>query len=154
MKKQNLKQSGNIYLIKATLSDWQGKVEGKAFRVLAIPEDYSLYGLAEVILGSFDFDFDHPFGFYDNIKRWTHSEEGYELFADMGEESEFKGVKKTKVNSVFNQIGKKMLFLFDYGDEWHFIVERKGIELPQEGIRYPFIVESVGEAPPQYGKGE
>jgi hypothetical protein len=151
MKKQNLKQ---IYLIKATLSDWQGKVEGKPFRVLAIPENFTLYKLAETIVDSFNFYFDHPFGFYDNIKKWNQSDEGYELFADMGEESEFKGVKKTKVNSVFNQIGKKMLFLFDYGDQWHFIIELKGIELAREEVRYPFILESVGEAPSQYGEEE
>jgi len=151
MKKQNLKQ---IYLIKATLSDWEGKVEGKPFRVLAIPENFTLYKLAETIVDSFNFYFDHPFGFYDNIKKWNQSDEGYELFADMGEESEFKGVKKTKVNSVFNQIGKKMLFLFDYGDQWHFIIELKGIELAREEVRYPFILESVGEAPSQYGEEE
>jgi hypothetical protein len=151
MEKQNFKQ---IYLIKATLSDWEGNVEGKPFRVLAIPEKFTLYKLAKAIIASFDFDFDHPFGFYDNIKKWTHSDEGYELFADIGEESEYSGVKKTKINKVFNQVGKKMLFVFDYGDEWHFIIELKGIELPKKGIRYPFIVESVGEAPPQYEEEE
>jgi len=76
------------------------------------------------ILDSFDFDFDHPFGFYDNIKRWVDSREGYELFTDIGEGDEFEGVKKTKVNRVFDRIGKKMFFLFDYGDEWHFIKNR------------------------------
>ena len=116
MEKQNVKQIKEVYLIKATLSDWYGKVKGQPFRVLAIPEDYSLYKLAEAIVGSFDFYFDHPFGFYDNIKNWTHSKEGYELFADIGEESEFEGVKKTKIGKVFNRVGKRMLFLFDYGD--------------------------------------
>jgi len=154
MKRQNLNAGKSVYLMKAVLSDLYGRAKGQPFRVLAVPEDYTLYGLAEAIIESFDFNFDHPFGFYDNIKKWTQSEEGYELFADIGEESEFKGVKKTKVNSVFNQIGKRMLFLFDYGDEWHFIVELKGIELPEERRRYPFIVESFGEAPPQYGEEE
>ena len=44
-----------------------------------------------------------------------------------------------------------MLFLFDYGEEWHFIVELTGIELAKDGGEYPFVVESVGDAPPQYG---
>jgi len=101
---------------------------------------------------SFNFDFDHAFGFYDNIKRWTEAEEGYEVFADMGEGSEFKGVKIARVNKVFNRIKKRMLFLFDCGDEWHFIVELKGIESPNEEAKYPFVVESVGEAPLQYGE--
>lgn len=148
------KQTKNVYLIKATLSDWYGKVESQPFRVLAIPENYTLYKLAASILDSFEFDFDHPFGFYDNIKNWTQSKEGYELFADIGEESEFKEVKKTKVNKVFNQIGKKMLFLFDYGDEWNFITELQGIEPQKEKLKYPFIVESFGKAPPQYGEEE
>ncbi len=148
------KQTKNIYLIKAILSDWYGREEGQPFRVLAIPEDYTLYRLAASICGSFGFSFDHAFGFYDNLKRWTQSKEGYELFADMGEESRFPGVEKTKINKVFSQIGKKMLFLFDYGDEWHFIVELKGIETKKEKVRYPFIVESFGEAPSQYGEEE
>ena len=45
-----------------------------------------------------------------------------------------------------------MLFLFDYGDEWHFIVELKGIELSKEGEKYPFVLESIGSAPSQYGE--
>jgi hypothetical protein len=150
MRKRNVNQSEKVYLIKATLSDWYGKVRGQPLRVLEIPEYFTLYSLAEAIVDSFGFDFDHPFGFYDNIKRWSHSGEGYELFADIGEGSKFKGVKITRVKKVFDEIGKKMLFLFDYGDEWHFIVELKGIELPREGEKYPLVVESVGGTALQY----
>lgn len=151
MRKRKAKQGEKIYLIKAILSDWYGHVRGMPYRTLAIPEEIALYSLAEAIVDSFNFDFDHAFGFYNNIKRWTVSDEGYELFADIGEESEFNGVKRTKVNEVFNETNKKMLFLFDYGDEWHFIVELKGIEASKEDAKYPLVVESVGEAPPQYG---
>jgi hypothetical protein len=154
MKKRDAKQGEKLYLTKVILSDWYGKVRGQPFRVLAIPGDFTLYGLAEAIVDGFNFDFDHPFGFYDNIKRWPHSNEGYELFADIGEGSKFKGVKITRVNKVFDKIGKKMLFLFDYGDEWHFIVELKGIELPKEGEKYPLIVASVGGVPLQYGEAD
>jgi len=151
MKKRKAKQGEKIYLIKATLSDWYGHIRGMPYRILAIPEGFTLYNLAEAIVDSFDFYFDHAFGFYNNnIKRWRESTEGYELFADMGEKSKFKGVKRTKINKVFDKIKKKMLFLFDYGDEWHFIVELKGIESLEEDAKYPLVVESVGKAPPQY----
>jgi len=152
MKKHKAKQGGEVYLIKAILSDWYGHVRGVPYRTLAIPEGFTLYSLAEVIVDSFDFDFDHAFGFYDNIKRWADSDKGYELFADMGEESKFNGVKRTKIDKVFNKIKKKMLFLFDYGDEWHFIVELKRIEASKDDAKYPLFVESVGEVPPQYGE--
>jgi len=154
MRRKTLKAGERVYLMKAVLSDWEGRMEGKPFRVLAVPENFTLYGLAEAVLDGFDFDFDHPFGFYDNIKRWVDSKEGYELFTDIREGDEFEGVKKTKVSRVFDRIGKRMLFLFDYGDEWHFIVELKGIEQAREGVRYPALLESMGEAPPQYGEGE
>ncbi len=150
MRKRKAKQNEKIYLIKAILSDWYGRVKNQPFRVLA-GEDFTLYGLAEALVDSFNFNFDHAFGFYDNIAKWPNSNEGYELFADIGEESKFKGVKGTRVNKVFDKVKKKMLFLFDYGDEWHFIVELKGIELAKEGQEYPFLAESVGDAPPQYG---
>ena len=150
MKKRVAKQGEKIYLIKATLSDEDGRVRGQPYRVLAAPEELTLYNLAEVIVDSFDYDFDHAFGFYNDIKRWTDSVEGYELFADIGEESKFKGVKETKVNEVFNKNRKNMLFLFDYNDAWHFIVELKGVESPKEKDKYPFILESFGDAPPQY----
>jgi hypothetical protein len=87
MRKRNAKQGEKIYLIKATLSDWYGKVRGQPFRVLEIPGDFTLYSLAEAIVDSFGFYFDHPFGFYDNIKKWPNSNEGYELFADIGKDT-------------------------------------------------------------------
>jgi hypothetical protein len=152
MRKSKAKLGEKICLMKVILSDLNGNVRGHPYRVIAAPEGFTLYRLAEAIVDSFGFYFDHPFGFYDNIRHWTKSKEGYELFADIGEESEFNGVEKTKVNQVFNKRKKRMLFLFDYGDEWHFIVELVGLETSKENVKYPLIVESVGEAPPQYGE--
>jgi hypothetical protein len=151
MRRRKAKQGEQIYLIKATLSHkYDSEVSGQPYRLLGIPEEFTLYRLAEAIVDSFDFYFDHCFGYYDNLEKWTQSDEGYELFTDIGEESEFKGVERTKVKRVFDKVGKKMLFLFDYGDEWHFIVELKGVESPKEGEKYPLISKFVGIAPPQY----
>jgi hypothetical protein len=59
-----------------------------------------------------------------------------------------KGVKSVAVNQAFEK-GKKLLYLFDYGDEWRFIVECKKIER-SDGGKYPRVLESKGEAPEQY----
>ena len=152
MRKRKAKQGEKIYILKATLSDWDGRVRGMPYRTLAIPERSTLYHLAEAILDSFNFYFDHAFGFYDKIKKWTESEEGYELFEDMEEESRFKSVERTKVNEAFDKVKKKMLLLFDYGDMWHFIIKLEDIESPKENAKYPQIMVSIGEAPPQYGE--
>ena len=123
---------------------------GNKHRILAIPSFYTLYDLAEAIVNSFDFGFDHCFGFYDTLGRGCFdSKEGYELFADIGEESDFPGVKKTKINKVFDKIGKKMLFLFDYGDNWRFVIELIEIR-PFIDDKCPIVIKSVGKAPEQY----
>lgn len=107
-------------IFKATLTDWNGGVRGKPYRILAVQENASLHDLAEEVLSAFDFDLDHAFGFYDNLKNWARSEEGYELFADMGEKMSFPGVKRAKVSKVFHTPKKKLLLLFDYGERSFF----------------------------------
>lgn len=101
-------------IFKITLTDWNGSVRGKPYRKIAVEVNASLYDLAVAALSAFDFDMDHSFGFYDNLKNWTRSEEGYELFADMGDKMNFPGVKKAKVRKVFHTPKQKMLLLFDH----------------------------------------
>ena len=46
---------------------------------------------------------------------------------------------------------KEFLFLFDYGDEWHFGVKLVRLSPTVElGVRYPRVIAQAGEAPPQY----
>ena len=45
----------------------------------------------------------------------------------------------------------EFLFLFDYGDEWHFGVKlRRVSEQVEPRVQYPRVVASQGDAPPQY----
>jgi hypothetical protein len=67
-----------------------------------------------------------------------------------GGESDAGSVKGTKVAQAFPDVGSKMLFLFDYGDEWRFKVEVIGLGEKVPKARYPNVVKSIGTAPPQY----
>ena len=54
----------------------------KISRDIEIKENASLYKLAEAIIGAYDFDFDHAFGFFSDIKEHCFdSKKKYELFA-------------------------------------------------------------------------
>ena len=153
MKKRKAEEGEEIYLFRMTLSDWYARVRGMPYRILAIPGECTLYELAGSVINAFDFDFDHAFGFYDNIKSWTDSVERYESSTGIIEElQDSRNAGRTKVNEVFGEPGKKLLFLYDYGDEWHFIVQLKETRAPEKDTKYPQIVESVGKAPPQYGE--
>jgi hypothetical protein len=101
---------------------------------------------------AFDFDLDHAFGFYSKLTEYClDSPIKYELFADLeGGESDAGSVKRTKVAQAFPDVGSKMLFLFDYGDEWRFKVEMVGMGEKVPKARYPKVIKSMGTAPPQY----
>lgn len=126
-------------------------------RTIDISGATRLKKLAQTILESYDFAFDHAFGFYNNLKNYYDSEKIYTLFADMDdiEPEEFNGqsVSKAMVGKVFEP-GKTMLFLFDYGDEWIFHVECLSIGAAEASKSYPLIVEAKGNAPEQYPDSE
>jgi hypothetical protein len=126
--------------------------EPEVSRQIEVEGGKPLYHLAEAIVGAFGFDFDHAFGFYTGTKAATMMKTNprYELFADMGEDSNARSVKKTKVAEAFPQVGRTMTFLFDYGDEWRFRIKLIGFGQRTAKVRYPRILASKGKAPEQY----
>jgi hypothetical protein len=136
------------HILRVTLQD-----EPTIYREIEIESQRSLSALAKAIVEAFDFDFDHAFGFYPKLtgQDVMRSQPKYELFADMEGEGDAKSVKKTRVASVFPDLGHKMLFLYDYGDDWRFVVEVIGLGQWVETTRYPKVLEAVGKAPEQYG---
>ena len=143
-----------IFLFKVIQSNREGKVRGYPYCIFAIPERITLFEFAGEICRAFHLGFDHCFGFYDNIRNFYQSTEGYELFGDNPETWEgkvrpdFKGVVKIKVNRAFPEKGKKMLFLYDYGDECYLRVEFREISNPVPEKKYPQLQKSEGKAIP------
>lgn len=131
---------------------FRASLEPTIYRELEVAGTSTLYALAEAIVASFDFDFDHAFGFYSKLKgNYLASPRRYELFVDMGEgEGGAQGVKRTLAAEAFSSPGSKMLFLFDYGDEWVFLVELIGRKPKEPKVKLPRLVLSTGEAPEQY----
>ena len=60
-------------------------------------------------------------------------------------------VRATTLESLNLERGRKFLYLFDFGDEWRFQVRVHAINPDAPAGEYPRVVESVGEAPVQYG---
>ena len=138
----------NIYHFKITILK-EGK--SSAYRIIAIDKKTSLYTFAEAILANFNFSCDHCFGFYDNTDDWFDSKDLFELFVDIDEESG-DGAQSVKLNTIETAfaIRRNMLFLFDYGKEWKFLIELLGKKKSESGIQYPQLIESKGKAPKQY----
>jgi len=133
-----------IYTFKVSLDE-------DLYRIIEIKAGDTLFDLAAIILKSYNFDMDHMFGFYNNLKNPYKSDEIYELLdeVDFLMNENTKELRNTSIEEVFKS-KKKMLFLFDYGDEWRFLVERIKTTDPKPRMKYPKIIEKVGRAPKQY----
>ncbi|WP_422000474.1 IS1096 element passenger TnpR family protein [Reyranella sp.] len=122
----------------------------KLYRDIEIDSARSLSDLAEAICTSFDFEFDHAFGFYSIMtSAYRQSPEQYELAADSGEGSA-KSVAQTRVDQAFPKVGKKLQFVFDYEAGWSFQVELTALGEKAPQRRYPRMVAAMGDAPDQY----
>jgi hypothetical protein len=136
------------HIVRVTLQDGP-----TVYREIEVESHKTLSDLAEAIVHAFDFDFDHAFGFYSKLtgRDVMRSQPKYELFADMGERTEARSVRKTSVADAFPEVGHTMLFMFDYGDDWRFIVEVIGMAQKAAKTRYPKVLKKIGQAPEQYG---
>jgi hypothetical protein len=131
---------------------FRASLRPKIYRDIEIAGTGSLYTLAQAIVRSFDFHFDHAFGFYSKLKGNVYdSSVRYELFVDIGEgEGDAGSVKRTRVIKAFPSVGTKMRFLFDYGDEWEFLVELVKQKPKEPKVKLPRLLISTGKAPAQY----
>jgi hypothetical protein len=131
---------------------FRASLKPKIYRDFEISSAGNLYTLAQAIVGFFDFDFDHAFGFYSGLKgNIYHSPTRYELFVDLGEaDVNARSVKRTRVTEAFPSVGAKMRLLYDYGDEWVFLVELIGRNPKEPKVRLPRLVLAAGKAPAQY----
>jgi|SRR3989344_956265 len=166
MKKIKPKKGGEEYIFRVSVSKespvfYHGKTNNKIAKLKTMPHrkigilgNQNLYKFAEAIVESFDFYFDHCFGFFDNLKNPHKSDKNksYELFTDIPdiEPTESKSVKKTKISQAWKKEGEKMLFMFDYGDGWNFLVKLEKITDADLKKSYPIILEKMGESPEQY----
>lgn len=143
------------YIFKTSLREYKFTIGVKGVsRVIEVPNNISLYKLAEAIIDAYNFDFDHCFGFFKGNDIFKRGVEGYELFADLEDEGiepvETGSVKKTKINQVWKEKGDKLTFMFDYGDDWRWEVKLTGFGEKDSKKNYPLILEKQGRAPRQY----
>jgi hypothetical protein len=121
------------------------------YRDLELEGTDTLYTLAWGITRAFGFDFEHAFGFFSRLTgRVFASPIRYELLADAAISGAARNVHETSVARAFPRLGSKMLFVYDYGDEWRFRVEVIGQGETAAGVAYPRVVARLGKAPEQY----
>ena len=114
-----------------------------------------LSDLGEAIPLAFDFDDPHLWSFFLSGKAWDQSSEySIQPDSDLGDDRPVRQAVAVRIRDVPypGASGKKeFLFLFDYGDEWHFGVKLRGVrEATVREADFPRVVAALGDSPPQY----
>ena len=122
------------------------------WRELELTGDQTLGDLGEAIPLAFGFDDPHLWSFFLSGKPWDGATE-YARSPSPDDGRPARAADRLHIRDA--PAGKEFLFLFDYGDEWHF-----GVRLvctstaPKPDAQYPRVVASRGQAPPQYPQVE
>lgn len=128
------------------------------WREIEIASNQTLEDLGDMIPWAFEFTDSHLWSFFLSGRAWDQSTE-YALDTQTeGFGPAPRAARRVKIRDIPypGKTGRKeFLYIFDYGDEWHFGVKLLGvIDTPEAGATYPRIVTEHGEAPPQYPDSE
>lgn len=113
------------------------------WRKLKIPDNFSFH--------QFHLAIQNAFGWYD-YHLYEFSENGYgsgfsiQLPHEESEDDEMDS-RKTKLKSLFKEVGDRLTYIYDFGDDWtHQIVLEK---ITAEKISRPQCISGKGKCPPE-----
>lgn len=117
------------------------------YRHIRISGKATLEELSDAILDAFNFDNDHLHAFFMNNRAWDEMDCYYSPYA---EEDEFCSTDACNLQFLNLEIGKKFLYIFDFGDDWRF--QCKVLKILDEDTKEPVVVRTKGAAPMQYSE--
>lgn len=114
------------------------------YRHIRISGKSTLEELSNAILEAFEFDNDHLHAFFMSNRAWENEGCYSSHYADDG----CPDTNNCRLQFVGLEVGKKFLYIFDFGNEWHF--QCKVLQVLDEDTKAPEIVRKKGEPPVQY----
>jgi tetratricopeptide (TPR) repeat protein len=126
-----------VRIINGPMSDEFVQANPKVSRTIQVRGDRTFDQLAGAINGAFDLDDDHLYAFY--IPQGRSKRDGEEL-EDLG----------ALISSLNLRVGSLLRYHFDFGDDWKYNIKVKAVGEPDANEKYPKVIQSVGESPPQY----
>jgi hypothetical protein len=156
------RHSGGVLMAKsmsATVLVFKVALKGnkRVWRRIAVRGNQTLDDFHEAIFGAFDRDDEHLYSFPFPIpglrgraalrgaREYTHPEA-----VESSSGSTSHNAADTPVQTLGLVRGQKLLYLFDFGDEWWHEVTVEQIDAPVEKGAYPRVLERKGKSPSQY----
>lgn len=129
------------------------------WREVEVAANQTLDALGWSIPQAFEFDLDHMWSFFLSGKAWDTDTE----YAVSPDEDIFTGKSAHDANTTLirdvpypGKTGKQeFLFIYDFGDEWHFGVKLlRQTPTVEAKARYPRLVAADGDSPEEYPYAE
>jgi hypothetical protein len=141
-----------VYVFAAGLSGCPG-----VRRTVAVRSDQTLIDLHDALQSAFAWDNDHLYSFWLDGKFWSRAGHEYTHPWHAAEPGPFAGFglgpepqsAAIRLDRLELTKGQRIAYLFDFGDEWRVRLTVRQISV-DDGGRYPRLLKSAGDAPPQY----
>jgi pRiA4b ORF-3-like protein len=149
--------SGQVYVFRAKLSGWRG-----VRRTIVIPCEHTLGDLHRALQAAFGWDDRHLFAFWLGSKVWARQETAYvhplALEADAADGGRAQASQRRRsaeraLERLRLSEGQRIAYVFDFARQWRVRLTLREIAA-SDGGHYPRVVESIGDAPPQYLSSE
>ncbi len=115
------------------------------FRDIEIKEKQTLFTLYKGIISAFSLQGDELASFYESNDDW---EQGKEIpLEDMSDDGTDETMADFYIKEVFQEVGDRMIFVYDYLDLWTFFVELISVEDKPAVLNYPLTVYRFGSMP-------
>jgi len=117
----------------------------KVWRRIAIPGTMTLEHLSSETLDAFDFDHDHLYTFTFANHFGINTEVTHPYIDDNSPCAD-----EFLIGNLPIPPRGEMTYLYDFGDNWEFLMRLEKINPPDPKIKKPVVLESFGKAPEQY----
>jgi len=118
------------------------------WRIIDIKGNQMLSSLHKAIFKAFDRSEEHQYSFFLSNKPYDRESEYTSPGLDT--DGTNKLATRIRIDSLALYGGPKILYLFDYGDEWWHEVELISVTERVTHASYPRVVKKQGKSPPQY----
>ena len=125
--------------------------------MIAARGDQTLVDVHHALQVAFDWDDDHLYSFWLDGKFWSDGGREYThpLHAAQANplgpfsNSPTPRSAEIRLDQLDFRKGQRIAYVFDFGDEWRVCLTLRKM-IADDGSPYPRVLESVGDAPPQY----
>jgi hypothetical protein len=141
-----------VYTFKVSL-----KGDASTWRRIEVRSDQTLDDLHEAIFRAFDREEEHLYSFFfappgarGAARHRDAVEYTHRSAADACDGVGGYDAADATIASLALRRGRKFEYLFDYGDSWWHTITVEQVNGPVQPGRYPRIIETHGQSPPQY----